>query len=121
MEAKKIMIVDDNPDILEVITLIMDLEGFKVLAVSNGLLFVESIISFCPDLVLLDVMLGEVDGMDLCNLLKSTKEISHIPVIMISASHGLKNVDFICKPDDFISKPFDINDLVVRVKRQLAA
>ena len=121
MDAKKIMIVDDNPDILEILSLIMDMEGFQVLGISNGQLFSERILSFCPDLILLDIMLGEVDGRDLCNISKGAKKTGHIPVIMISATHGMKDINLLCKPDDFISKPFDVDDLVFRVKRQFVA
>lgn len=119
---RKVMVVDDSLDILEVITMVLEMEGFEVLGIPDGLHFSSSFVDFEPDLVLLDVMLGEVDGRDLCNFIKSSKVTSHIPVIMISASHGMKNMEgYTCRPDDFIAKPFDIYDLVDRVKSNLAA
>lgn len=117
---KKILLVDDNTDILELITMILELEGFQVFSTKNGQETQSMIEKFNPDLIMLDVLLGNVDGRYLCHVIKSEQKTANIPVIMISASHAAKSIqDGYCAPDDFISKPFDIDDLVARVKTAL--
>lgn len=117
---KKILVVDDNDDILELITMILETDGFEVVGSKNGLNLEKLIEEHSPDVILLDVLLGNVDGRYLCHRVKSNVKTSHIPVIMISASHAAKSIqDGYCYPDDFIAKPFDIDDLVFRVKKVL--
>jgi len=119
---KKILVVDDNEEILEVIELILSLEGYQVSGLMDASYFNQRISEFKPDLILLDVMLGALDGRDLCNLLKANLLTLHIPVIMISASHNLSDIQgIICHPNDFIAKPFDISNLINKVSAQLAA
>lgn len=119
---KKILVVDDNQEILEVIELILGLEGYQVSALLDARHFDERITEFGPDLILLDVMLGTLDGRDLCNLIKKNRLTLHIPIIMISASHNLSDMaGHVCYPNDFIAKPFDINNLLHKVNKQLAA
>lgn len=121
-KMKKILVVDDNQEILEVIELILRLEGYTVSGLMDASHFNERISEFKPDLILLDVMLGALDGRDLCNLLKADRLTLHIPVIMISASHNLSDMEgIICYPNDFIAKPFDISNLINKVSAQLAA
>jgi len=118
---KKILVVDDNNDILELIVMIFELEGFEVLGLKNGLETEAVVATYQPDVILLDVLLGNVDGRYLCHRVKSDSKTAHIPVIMISASHAAKSLqEGYCHPDDFVSKPFDIDDLTSRVKKVLA-
>ncbi|WP_244095053.1 response regulator [Pedobacter alluvionis] len=119
---KKILVVDDNEEILEVIELILKLEGYDISGLMDVSHFSKRINEFKPDLILLDVMLGAFDGRDLCNLLKSDQSTLHIPVIMISASHNLNDSKGnVCSPNDFIAKPFDVNNLINKINAQLAA
>lgn len=119
---KKILVVDDSREILEVIELILGTEGYNVNGIWDASKLSQSIIDFKPDLILLDVMLGNIDGRDLCNSLKTDLATNHIPVIMISASHNLGDMnDRVCHPNDFIAKPFDIDNLIDKVGAQLAA
>ncbi|ARS39033.1 response regulator [Sphingobacteriaceae bacterium GW460-11-11-14-LB5] len=119
---KRILVVDDNQEILELIELILNLEGYQVSGLMDASHFNQRITDFKPDLILLDVMLGALDGRDLCNLLKADQLTLHIPVIMISASHNLSDMKgSICHPNDFIAKPFDISNLINKVSAQLAA
>lgn len=75
---------------------------------------------FEPNLILLDVMLGDHDGREICHEIKSTQHTSHISIIMISATHDLKSMDKkLCEPDDVIAKPFDIQNLIDKVSEQL--
>ncbi len=75
-----------------------------------------------PDLILLDIMLGNLDGRELCKNVKAAKETKSIPVILVSASHSVKEtVNQKGAPNAFLSKPFDINELLDLIKMQLCA
>lgn len=118
----RILAVDDDRDILDVIQLILEDSGYEVDTLSDGRHLQEAITRHTPDLILLDIMLGNVDGRDLCRNVKAHLETNGIPVIMISASHTINDVlKQDCAPDDFIAKPFDIEILLSKVKQQLKA
>ena len=117
---EKILVVDDNMDILNVVSLILTSNGFEVNTISNGNDAMSSMEKFKPDLVLLDVYLGGMDGRDICNNLKSKEETKHIPVIMFSAHSNQKDIFDNCNAQDFIGKPFEIKELVGKIKYQLA-
>lgn len=120
-QMKKILVIDDNQDILEMIRLLLELEGYDVKGLDNGHQLMEEVDTYHPDLIIMDVMLGDMDGRLLCNTLKHTRNTETIPVIMISASHNLKQLlSKFCEPDDFLAKPFDINRLIDKVGIQLA-
>ncbi len=116
----KILVVDDNTEILNVVELILNNYGFEVDTISNGQDVITQTESFKPDLVLMDVYLGGMDGMDICKTLKSSDATRHIPVIMFSAHSNRKDVFDSCKAQDFIGKPFEITELVSKIKYQLA-
>ena len=117
----RILAVDDDKDILEVIQFILEDSGYEVDTLSDGRRLLDAIKNHTPDLILLDIMLGNVDGRELCKNVKGQIDTNGIPVIMISASHNLSDVlKQDCAPDDFIAKPFDINVLLNKIKQQLA-
>lgn len=114
---KKILVVDDDPDIREVISIILDMEGFKVAELDNGMGVLSEVKLNRPDVILLDVMLGDADGRDICKLLKESSVTRPIPIIIISATHGLHTMtEKNCGADDYITKPFDVDHLLERVK-----
>jgi len=116
----KVLVVDDNEDILSVISMILDLEGFEVKCCTDGHGISETISAFSPDVILLDIMLGDMDGREVCRELKSNPKTGNIPIIMISASHNLfENKANDCQADDFIAKPFDIDNLAQKVRQQI--
>jgi DNA-binding response OmpR family regulator len=120
MNSNKILVVDDDLSILDAIGMILESEGYNVDLLPEGKDIFRRIDDFHPDLIILDVMLGEVDGRELCNTIKKTESINHIPIIMISATHNIKETIFErCSPDDFISKPFDMNNLINKVHTRL--
>ena len=119
---KKVLIIDDNADILELLTMIMELEGLEVISSQNGMETEKLVEQHSPDIILLDVLLGNIDGRYVCHIIKSNHKSAHIPIIMISASHKAKSLQQgYCKPDDFISKPFDMDDLSFRVRKLIDA
>ncbi|MBS1530010.1 MAG: response regulator [Bacteroidetes bacterium] len=120
---QRILVVDDNEDILEVIKLILEDYNYDVITLSDGGLLLDKVSDSHPDLILLDVMLGKVDGRDLCKTIKTTPETRDIPVILISASHYVQERHTLngVAPDDFLAKPFDIGDLLEKVQAHTVA
>jgi len=119
---QRILAVDDNEDILEVIKLILEDYGYEVITLTDGNLLMDYINKHKPDLILLDIMLGNMDGRELCKAVKSQKGTSGIPVILVSASHNLSDRFMPCdSPNDFLAKPFDISELVDKVQAHLVA
>ena len=118
---QRILAVDDDKDILEVLQYILEESGYLVDTLSDGHYLFDKIKEHMPDLILLDIMLGNMDGRELCKDVKTQQQTKNIPVILISASHTSNITDKLGAPDDFIAKPFDINDLLSSIERQLAA
>lgn len=116
---KRILAVDDNKDILEILRYILEDSGYAVDTLSDGHFLFDKIHEYMPDLILLDVMLGDMDGRELCKDVKTLEETHDIPVIMISASHNITNIRQICAPDAFLAKPFDIKVLLSTVSNEL--
>lgn len=117
---KKILIVDDNSDILWVVETILKRYGFEVLSTLKGEEVMDKAKKYNPQLILLDVFLSGVDGIEVCNTLKSNPETKDIPVIMFSAHANSNDVMKFCQADDFVAKPFDTNELVKKIKYQMA-
>ena len=116
---RRILAVDDDSDILEVLQFILEDSGYEVQTLTDGHQLMEKIRESNPDLILLDIMLGNMDGRELCKIVKKEIETQKIPVILISASHNVsKSLNQEGAPNDFISKPFDINILLNSIKRQ---
>jgi DNA-binding response OmpR family regulator len=119
--SKKILVVDDDPDIREIIMMILESEGYHVSGLDNGQAVIDKVYQIQPDMVLLDVQLGDRDGRDICRELKEQPATQDIPIMMISASHGWSGLhEKQCKADDFLAKPFDVIELVAHVKRLAA-
>ncbi len=115
----KILVVDDDIDILSVMEILLSMKGFDVEVTSKGENAFPKAESFKPDLILLDVLISGHDGRTICKQLKSHKETSHIPVIMFSAHPGAASTIADYGADDFIAKPFDVNNLMSKVNKQL--
>src|SRR5690606_26370785 len=98
--------VDDDNDIVDIIKIILEDEGYEVSTLTSGRNVLNVISSFRPDLILLDVMLGGMDGREICKAIKSHQLFKNIPVVMISASHNLQNLlKLPGSPNDFLPKP----------------
>jgi DNA-binding response OmpR family regulator len=119
---RRILAVDDDKDILDILQYILEDSGYEVETLSDGHFLFEKIKANTPDLILLDIMLGNMDGRDLCKAVKAKDETHDIPVILISASHNVAgSMNQKGAPNAFIAKPFDIDDLLSAIKGQLAA
>ncbi len=116
---KKVLIVDDNKDIVWVVETILKRYGFEVLSTLRGEDVMTKVQHFNPQLILLDVFLSGIDGIDLCNNLKTNPNTKDIPVIMFSAHTNRDDVMRFCNADDFLPKPFDVNDLIKKINYQI--
>ena len=116
----KILIVEDNNDVLNYITGILEQE-YKIVQAENGLIGLHKAQQYEPDLIISDVMMPEMDGYDLCRQIKQDIEISHIPVILLTArvTQQEKNTGLDCGADDYIIKPFEARELLLRVRNTL--
>jgi len=117
--VKRILIVEDDLDILEIIEIVLLEDDYEIIKSTTGKDVVKLITNYKPNLILMDIRLGELDGRQICRELKAGGLCINIPIILMSAhavSTDIKNE--VCAAD-FISKPFDIDDLLARVKRQV--
>ncbi len=116
-----IAIVEDEPDIVELITLHLKKAGFRAEGFFEAKAFLDSLEKQVPDLILLDLMLPDIDGLEVCKLLRRKEEWAAIPVIMVTArgEEGDKVLGLELGADDYITKPFSSKELVARVKTVL--
>ncbi len=122
MMNKKILILDDDEDILEILSILLSDEGYQVKTINSGATVFDDIRHFQPDLVLMDVMLGDMDGRAICKSIKENHHTRFVPVILLSGTHNLGDVlDAPGAPDDFVPKPFDMRYLIGQIEKQLAA
>ena len=118
MVKKTVMVVDDDPAILDVCRIVLEDEGFKVKTYQSAK-HLYKLNNDRPDLILLDILLAGEDGREICSLLKKNPKTKSIPVILFSAHiqekiGERKGAD---QADYFIPKPFDVNELVSIVRR----
>lgn len=119
--TKKILVVDDEPDVASLITLILDAQGYTVINAADGPDALEKARVLRPDLVLLDVMLPKMDGYKVARILKFDENYSHIPIIMVTAKIREEDVatGLEMGASEYLTKPFDPNVLLARVREWL--
>ena len=115
MDNERILVVDDDEKICQILTLYLKSKGYDVSACKNGAHAISAFEEFKPDLILLDVMLPGMDGW---SILEKLRRISNVPVIMLTAKGDvpdrIQGLD--CGADDYIVKPFDSKELVARIR-----
>ena len=116
---KCIYVVEDNAGIRDVIEFLLTEEKYQVRTCPNATNFWQLMKKHTPDMIVLDIMLPDGNGLDICNQLKKSVETYHIPIMMMSANNHLNTVKAKCDAEDFINKPFDINDFLDRIGRHL--
>jgi len=116
---KKILVVDDDTDILSLVQVTLTMHHFEVAAISRWEEIDTTIAAFGPDLILLDVSLVGADGRDICKRLKQSPETNHIPVILFSANPQMGNNIKECLAQAFIAKPYDLFDFLKTIKLHL--
>ena len=121
MNPKKILVVDDEVDLVKTIQFSLEVEGYTVLVSCNG----EDALNLArrenPDLILLDIMLPKLDGYKVCRLLKFDEKYKHIPILMLTAKTQEKDkvLGRETGADEYITKPFDMDELMEKIKAYL--
>jgi DNA-binding response OmpR family regulator len=113
---KKILVADDDEAILDALILILEDAGYEVEATDNGMTIRDSL-SNSPDLLLLDIRMSGWNGRDICRYLKSQEATKHIPIILFSANRDTEKLAREAGADDFITKPFDIDELLEKIEQ----
>ena len=121
MEKKRILIIDDEEHIVQLLRINMKTHGFDCASAFSGEEGLALIPEYNPDLILLDVMLPGIDGVEVCRRLKNNSETKRIPVLMLSArSQGRDKITGLeGGADDYITKPFSLQELFLRIKAAL--
>ncbi|MFA4955511.1 MAG: response regulator [Candidatus Methanoperedens sp.] len=115
---KKVLVVDDEPDTLELVKLVLESAGFEAILVNNGMEALAKIDAGKLDLVLLDIMMPDMDGWDVFRKIKEKN--TTIPIAILTAK--AQNIDkllglHVLKADDYITKPFGKNELIGKVRK----
>lgn len=117
----KILVVEDQPDNLEFLSIMLSNQGYKVAQSDRGLSAIEMVKVDPPDLILLDISMPEMDGFEVCQILREDPRAQDIPIIFISALNEVedKTKAFNFGGNDYVTKPFDIEEVLVRIENQL--
>lgn len=115
---KQIIIVDDDINILDPMTIILEGAGYAVTAVSNGTSLLNREFT-APDIFIIDKQLSGVDGLDVCRFLKTQDDLKHIPVVMISASPNIHALAKDAMANEALEKPFKMKELRDMVLKHL--
>jgi phosphate regulon transcriptional regulator PhoB len=118
---KKILVVDDEKDIVDLVAYNLEKEGFTTIKAYDGERTLELIKSQKPDLVVLDLMLPGIRGLEVCKFIRRNRETETLPVIMLTAKgdHVDRIIGFEVGADDYITKPFNVRELIARVRAVL--
>jgi two-component system alkaline phosphatase synthesis response regulator PhoP len=121
MSQAKILIVDDEPDLVETIRFALELEGYNVLVAVNGEEGLNAARQEKPDLILLDLMLPKLDGYKVCRLLKFDERYKSIPILMLTAKTQDKDrmLGKETGANEYLTKPFDMDELMTKIKSYL--
>src|SRR5882672_1205416 len=119
--STRVLVVEDDPDIAEVVARYLEKAGFQATRVSSGRDALDAVRAKAPDLIVLDVMLPHVDGLEVCRLLRANEHTATIPIIMLTAraDESERIVGLEIGADDYLAKPFSPNELVARVRALL--
>lgn len=116
---KKVLVVDDDPTILEVFDLLLSDAGYDVELAENGRSALTIVERSRPDLIMLDLMMPVMNGWDVMHTLRTQPESRSIPVIILSADQNVESKANELQAEDYCSKPFDVDDVMSKVERLL--
>ena len=124
MGRKKILLVDDDPDLVEAMKIILENKSYDVAVAHDGKEGLKKVETEQPNLIILDVMMPEIDGYEMCTKLKSDPQYGHIPILLltavgeaISTTTYTKEMGMKMEADDYIPKPVELTELVERVEK----
>jgi len=118
-KVKKVLVADDDPAILDVMRMMLEFEGYEVTTTPNGATILRMETDF-PDLMLLDIWMSGTDGRELCRQLKLNEKTKNIPVVLVSASKDIEHSAREAGADDFIAKPFEMNELLQKIEKNIS-
>jgi CheY-like chemotaxis protein len=118
--SKKILVADDDPAIVDAVKLVLEAEGYEVRTTVDGQT-VQKVRDHLPDLILLDIWMSGVDGRDLAKHLRAQPDTRHIPIIMISANRDTETIAREAGANDFLAKPFDVDELLGKIESYLGS
>ena len=117
----RVLVVDDESDVTELLQYRLEQEGYRVATLNDPLGFVVKVREFEPDLMLLDIMMPELSGIQLCRIVRADPSMKNIPVIFLSArgevEDRIKGLE--AGAEDYVSKPFNTNELLLRISKML--
>ena len=120
-QAYRILVVDDEPDVTELLKYKLEQGGYRCETLSDPVKFVGLVRNFDPDLILLDIMMPSINGMQLCHIVKADPLMQHVPIIFLTARNEaedrVKGLE--AGADDYVSKPFNMQELLLRIDRVL--
>jgi CheY-like chemotaxis protein len=119
-KGKKLLVVDDEQDILEFLKVILEEEGYTVVTTDKDEYLEQLNNDIPPDLILLDMLLSGKDGREIVKYLKLQEKTKHIPIIMFSAHPNAKESARQAGADDFVAKPFEIDQLLYKIAQYLS-
>jgi two-component system alkaline phosphatase synthesis response regulator PhoP len=114
--AKKILVVEDEPVVTEMVRFLLESEGYEVASFSSNAGVMAQLQDRAVALVLLDLALGGQDGLDICEHMKSSEDLRHIPLVLLSAHRDLEKIAGECGADGFIEKPFELSGFANKIK-----
>lgn len=116
---KKILIAEDDKAIIEVVRIILENEGYEVIMADQGERVYEAIKEHSPDMILLDIWLFGEDGVEIAKTIKAESLTKQIPLVMMSANNETEKITTEVGADDFLLKPFNIDDLLYLVRKYI--
>lgn len=119
----KILIVDDDHETIKLLESIVRSKGHEPFSVSESKNAIKAVETIMPDIILLDIMMAEINGIAICKLIKSSPDLNHIPVVMVSAlnDEGSKKDAYNAGANEFLTKPIYPNEFMRRINEMLAA
>ena len=114
---RKVLVCEDDRHIAEIIEIILRSRGYEVKTLAHGREIQKEVVAFLPDIILLDLWMPDIDGIKIASLLKKNTVSGSIPIIVISALSDARQISKEIDADDFLAKPFEMNDLISIVAR----
>lgn len=119
MNKKRVLVIDDDPELVKLVTMRLMANGYDIISANNGVEGLEKAEKEKPDLILLDIKMPQMDGHTMLRNLKRGESTKHIPVIVVTVYDKLKDLFELEGASDYIVKPFDDQDLLLRISMAL--
>jgi DNA-binding response OmpR family regulator len=117
--AQTLMIVDDDPQLMRVLSMFFDLEGYHVIQARHGREALDMLQEYSPDIILLDLMMPEVGGEEVIRQIRANRKLRHVPVIIFTAAETREEELTAAGASSFIAKPFSLNGLLDTVQEAI--